>query len=63
MVFNICIGAKLISTWRQLLETSLALSIPFFRTWEKKTLIDPGKIHENIFSSLQISFWKIRFEW
>ena len=32
-----------------------------FRTCEKKTAIDPDKIYEKIFSSLQISSWKICF--
>ena len=33
-----------------------------FKTSEKGTSVDPGKIYEKIFSSLQISIWKICFE-
>ena len=32
------------------------------KTWEKKTLVDPNSIYEKIFSSLQLGFSKIRFE-
>ena len=31
-------------------------------TWERKTSIDLGKFYEKVFSSLQMGYWKIWFE-